>query len=387
MSACPATVRPRCGRNCTRNATLPSLLLLVLLMFCGWPGATHAACTATDTESHGTCIDNETDWQARRRAAGVFYANNFDYADRDAYLAGAHSYRYAATDDGKPKLDLETKIRLSGRGASRHNWFVSEGANELGPAWAYSFDGPGLHTTNALRQRFYMQYAMYADPTWARFVYQNGAIKNHILLNPGRSLFAHGEVVLVRSGRGPWVHGFSVSDSARGWFLKWDAPRFVAGDDTIYTFWDADPRVAPSADINSFERRFGPRRRHFDAEDKDYAAVPHLAGGHWYVIETYVDLSPGNSIIKVWFAERGKPPILLTGTPEAGMHETADTYRGGFLINRAEDARTWVDNDTFVVYDELLVSEQPIAFPGDHTLPTPGRELPANWPPADAEMR
>ena len=363
------------------------LLGLAALLLTAAPRAALAACTASVEQAAGTCLDNEADWLARSTAPGVFYANGFDYADRDAYLAGAHSYTYAATRDGKFKLDLDTRIHLSGRAASRHNWYASEGPNEAGPAWGYSFDGPGRRTTKLIKQRFYVQYALYADSTWARFTYPKGAIKTHILLNPGRPLFAHGEVVLVRSGRGPWPHGFSVSDSARGWFLNWQAPHFVSGDDTIFTFWDGQPQNAAPTDVDKFERRYGPRRRHLIHDDPDYAQVPHIEGGRWYVVEAYVDLTGGNSVVKMWFAERGKPPVLLTGTLHAKMRANGDTYRGGYLISRAEDTRLWVNKDTFVVYDELLVSDQPIDFPGGLALPSPGPKAPPNWPPANATLR
>jgi hypothetical protein len=359
----------------------------LLAMLCGLPPGAGAACSASVEQSAGTCLDNEADWRARSGATGVFYANNFDYPNRAAYLAGAHSYRYEDSPDGKAKLDLETTVNLTGRGASRHNWFASEGPNEQGPVWAYSFDGPGRHSTTTSRQRVYVQFAMYADPTWARFTYAQGAIKTHILLNPASAPFAHGEIVLVRSGRGPWPHGFSVSNSARGWMLTWQLPRFVQGDDTIYTFWDGAPGTSPPTDVDAFERRYGPRRRHFEASDPDYAKVPHIEGGRWYVIELYVELADSKSVVKMWFAERGKPAVLLSGTLRAGINVTADTYRGGFLINRAENARQWVDADTFVVYDELLLSDQPIDFPGGFPLPSPGIAAPPDWPPPATGLR
>lgn len=376
------------ARAITRRWQSFAISVLVTLMGTGpLPVSATGQC-----KTSSPCIDNEADWRARSLAKGVFYANNFDYPDRAAYLAGAHSYHNPNTRSGAPKLELETRIKLSGRGASRHNWLLEEGANEAGPAWDYSFDGLGAKTEQTRKQRFYVQYAMYADEEWVNFAYQPGAIKNHILFDPSAAPFDHGEIVITRAGTGPWLHGFSVAGTSMGFFLMWRAPHFVAGDDTYYTFWNsrqgqADAHRDPPTDIDKFERHYGPRRRNAGPKDPDYDHVPRIKPGRWYVVEAYVDVDDSQSVLKIWFAERGRPPILLTGSMDLGIRPGVHTYRGGFLLNRAEDTPRWISKDTFVVFDELLVSDEPIAFPGGYELPWPGRAAPPNWPPPATQQR
>ncbi len=331
------------------------------------------------------------DWHSRSTASGVFYANNFNYADRAAYLADAHSYHYSETADQKPKLDLDTTIKLSGAGASRHNWFASEGANEGGPAWNFSFDGVGADTTNTKKTEFYLQYSMYVHSGWVDFVYTDGSIKTMIIFNPAVAPFATGEIVQTRSGRGPWPTGFRVTKSALGWQMVWSTPSFVDGDDTYYTFWDGGPQSENGetdlTDINLFERRWGVRRRNRDPSDPDYANIPKLEGGKWYTFEVYVNVNSPNSVFKCWFAERGQPPILLYGYMDMGIAENTDTYRGAHLINRAENTTVWVPQDTFINFDEVIASDNEVPFPGGHALPSSGTVTPPNWPAAGSGPR
>lgn len=337
------------------------------------------------------CGRAENDWAVRASGARVFYANHFDYPTRDAYLASAHSYLYAETRDGLPKLDLERTRTLSGPGASRHNWFVSEGPNERGPSWNLSFSGPGAKDVSRRQTHFYLQFAVYVEETWARFAYGDGAIKLLMLLDPSSPPFAPGEVVLTRHGTAPWLWGFRVTTVAAAYQLMWNQPWFVKADDTIYTFYDAGPVARDGetdrTDIDLFEQRWGPRRRNLDPADPDYATAPRLEGGKWYTIEVHVDVREARSVLKVWFAEYGAPPILLTGYIDSGLTANTHTYRGAFLLNRAENTRSWVEEDTFVLFDEIIVSEEPIAFPGGYGLPWPGNEIPHAWPPAGTTPR
>ena len=337
------------------------------------------------------CLDDEADWLARSQAPGVFYANNFDYQTRDEYINASHSRQYSQADNGAFKLDLETGIKLTGNGASRHNWIAAEGANERGPAWNFSFDGPGAQTTNTRKTEFYLQYSMYVDQGYVDFTYTDGGIKSLIIYNPAVAPFSAGEIVLTRRGRGPWPSGFYVTNTSRGFQLIWSEPNFVNGDDTYYTFWDGGPQSeggetdATSRDL--FERRWGVRRRSQDRTDPDYANIPQFEGGKWFTFTTYVNVEGGNSVIKVWFAERGEPPILLYGGIDTGIPSNNNTYRVAHLISRAENTTRWINEDTFIVFDEVIVSDNPIDFPGGYALPYAGTETPPSWPPAGARFR
>lgn len=349
--------------------------------------------TAGGTRSGSVaCLDNAADWQARSTGPSVFYSNNFDFPDRDTYINAAHSKQYAETANGTFKLDLETGIKLTGNGASRHNWIAAEGANERGPAWNYSFDGLGAKSTNTRKTEFYLQYSMYVDQGWVDFTYTRGSIKTQIIFNPAVAPFSPGEIVLYRRGRGPWPGGFYVNtNTSLPFSLVWSEPSIVNGDDTYYTFWDAGPQFEgnetdrTSRDL--FERRWGVRRRNQDRTDPDYADVPRFEGGKWYTFETYVNVEGSNTTVKVWFAERGQPPILLYGAMETSLPTTSNTYRGAHLINRAENTDVWVETDTFIIFDEIIASDEPINFPGGYDLPTPGTQTPPNWPPAGTRTR
>ncbi len=346
---------------------------------------------STASAANRLCGRAEQDWTARASAPGVFYTNNFDYPSREAYLGGAHSYVYADTADGLPKLDLERHLTLSGAGASRHNWYAAEGPNEAGPSWNLSFAGPGAKEVPHKATRFYMQFALYADDEWARFTYREGGIKLLMLLDPSSAPFAPGEVVIARHGGGAWLSGFRVTKMAAGFQLTWRTPWIVRGDDSIYTFYDAGPverdGETDATDIDLFEQRWGPRRRNLDPTDPDYRDAPRFEGGNWYTVEVHVDVRGGASVLKIWFAEYGAPPVLLTGYMDSGLRENTHTYRGAFLINRAENTTSWVDEDTFVLFDEVIVSDAPIPFPGGYELPWPGSETPQGWPPAGASPR
>lgn len=355
--------------------------------------ATALRCAGGSTASAANrlCGRAELDWSARAAAPGVFYANNFDYASREAYLGGAHSHVYAETANGLPKLDLERALTLSGSGASRHNWYAVEGPNESGPSWNLSFAGPGAKDVSRKATRFYLQVAIYADDEWARFTYREGAIKLLMLLDPSSAPFAPGEIVIARHGGGAWLSGFRVTNMAAGFQLMWNSPWIVRGDDSIYTFYDAGPVArdgeSDATDLDLFEQRWGPRRRNLDPTDPDYAAAPRFQGGNWYTLEVHVDVRDGASVLKIWFAEYGAPPVLLTGFMDSGLRENSHTYRGAFLINRAENTTSWVNEDTFVVFDEVIVSDAPIPFPGGYELPWPGSETPLGWPPAGSSPR
>jgi hypothetical protein len=329
-------------------------------------------------------------WEQRSIAPGTFYANNFDYDNRTEYLDDAKQTTYGETADFKPKLDLETTITLSGKGASRHNWFVSEGANEAGPSWDFSFDGVGATTTNTKKEEFYIQYSLYVDQGWVDFNYTEGDIKTLILFNPGVPPFAHGELVMLRDGDAPFPNTFYVTSSALTPTLAWSSPSFMGGDDTFYTFYDGGAQSTngetDQTDIDLFEQRYGPRRRN-KAGGASIPGVPKFEGNKWYTFGIYVNVTAGNSIFKVWFSEYGQSPELLMGYMDVGITSNSNTYRGGYLINRAENTTTWVANDTFIIFDELISSDNEILWPTGESLPYPGTSTPANWPPTGSTPR
>jgi hypothetical protein len=333
-------------------------------------------------------------WEQRSTALGVFYANNFDYDNRTQYIDDANQTSYEETTDFKPKLDLETTITLSGKGASRHNWFVSEGANEAGPSWDFSFDGIGAQTTNTKKEEFYMQYSLYVDQGWVDFNYTGGSIKTLILYNPGVPPFAHGELVMLRHGKSPFPSSFYVTNTAISPTLVWSTPSFVNGDDTYYSFYDGGTQSAngetDQTDINLFEQRYGPRRRNA-ANGARIPGIPKFEGDKWYTFGIYVNVTAGNSVFKVWFSEHGQSPELLLGYMNTGITSNNSTYRGGHLISRAENAfndpDSWITSDTFIAFDELIVSDNEILWPTGDSLPYPGTITPANWPPAGSRTR
>lgn len=330
-------------------------------------------------------------WEQRSTAPGVFYANNFDYDNRTEYLADAKQIAYPETADFKPKLDLDTTIKLSGKGSSRHNWFVSEGANEAGPSWDFSFEGVGAKTTNSKKEEFYMQYSLYVDQQWVDFNYTAGNIKTLIIYHPGVPPFDHGELVMTRNGAAAFPSSFYVTNSALSPTLIWSAPSFVVGDDTYYTFYDNGPQSAngetDQTDIGLFEQRYGPRRRN-SAGGASIPGVPKFEGNKWYTFGIYVNVTAGNSIFKVWFSEYGQPPELLYGYMVTGIVSNDNTYRGAHLISRAENAfhnpEQWITSDTFIAFDEVIVSDNEIVWPTGDALPYPGTSTPTNWPPEGA---
>lgn len=91
-------------------------------------------------------------------------------------------------------------------------------------------------------------------------------------------------------------------------------------------------------------------------------------------------VSYNKGMVKIWMAPYGSAPVLSLGSTNAQL---GNIGHSGFQFGpRTEDVwvGTWPTSDTFVRYTDFIVSDNPINFPGGHTLPYTGTTLPANFP-------
>jgi hypothetical protein len=297
---------------------------------------------------------------------------------------------------------------------------AGRGSSGVGIDWT----GIGVRAGNSeyksvIKHEFYVQFAVYADQLYRDFWYGTSGSpylwggKIAIVESPDSS-FDYGEVVLTRVPRAPG--GF-----VQLYRLEGPSP---AGGGSVNQFWLYYPSVndwvingmfdrgTPSVtSVDSMQRRHGlnygngPLGHAYNAsnvEDADieFADQPRLVANGWTVFEIYVkQVSSGKSVVKMWMAPYGEPPVLVSGAMDANLpyigsmdgsnNYPREIYSGLQLTNyHNQDQGTplWPaeGQDTFISYAEIIASESPIDFPGGHTLPHPGIESPPNYPPQGA---
>lgn len=349
-------------------------------------------------ETPCSAVDANADWESRSKAAGVFFRNNFTYSDPNESAlitnsAGLRSSTWGGSTD--TRLVWDPSIRLSGNGSCRINQPASPRGNYS--AYRITWDGIGAATKRTSKTQFYLQFAFYADAVyrdtnfgWTTDEGGRWGGKIAIIEAPDRSNDI-GEVVLRRCSKpGGYFLAYRLDDQAR--YRHFYMQHNVGGTNhwTTYPFIN---RGSPSVtNVNTLEQRHGPTySSDLTGTDPDYQHVPRFPANSWFVFETYVDMV--NDIVKIWGAPYGSAPELCTGgmgsyvrLPSVGTRDSSGTplYTGVQLTNYPNDADRWNATDTFICYDEVIGSDNPIPFPGGYNLPYPGTERPPDFPPAGA---
>jgi hypothetical protein len=115
-------------------------------------------------------------------------------------------------------------------------------------------------------------------------------------------------------------------------------------------------------------------------------AVPWQMDG-WTTLEAYLEYSGSGSTIKVWAAPYGQPPVLIVNeVKRVGLGSPGSNAWSRFeLLNYATGRTSEGSRPTQnTYYDEVIVSTQPIKFPGGFSLdatvvhPNPVTNLRAN---------
>ena len=91
----------------------------------------------------------------------------------------------------------------------------------------------------------------------------------------------------------------------------------------------------------------------------------------WTTVEVYANLD--TQIVRLWTAHTGERPVLEVESRNAdlgsGRTPTGDEYSGIQLVPRINNLLGDPSrNPTFVLYDELIVSTEPIPFPGGFAI-------------------
>lgn len=351
----------------------------------------------------------EADWTARSTASGVFYRNNFSW--KNGTTAGTETQPIATTQDlldsanyltgtgiAQNLLTLDTTRKLSGVGSMKMT--MPAGSGHI-CNYHLSFQGKGLRMTTPTqycgvsKYEFYVQFAYWADPVNRDFDYGSGyGGKILQILAPYVSTFQIGEVVIRRSPTAPngLLQGYRFKESgSSSTFQDYNS----GTSDFCYTNFlcrntGEDISTGTVAEkINKLQRKHGATLYNSPANDVDIQHVPKLldagVSGGWMVIEAYVRLgqSGDGGTVKVWAAPYGQAPTLLFGSMSAGLPDRGWTYSestqlftGIQVSNYMNSPAQYPQTETFMCYDEIICSDNPINFPGGYSIPYPGTTTP-----------
>ena len=336
------------------------------------------------------------------RSAGSFYANNFDFANRAAYLQGCHNAKYGWTgasfgDDGKTdpipsgqeKLTFDTVEKASGAGSSKHTLYPSEGASEAGPAYNISFDGIGATTKNTSKYDFYAQWRVKINQAFIDHNPSTPMTKMAIIYSPDRS-FEQGEVVPgFVNGRQSVITGYRLTPSGTPGYKNNGYTHPGGVSNFVYTNFVNKGVYSGGTTFDEFQRQYGYTQYDFGGSggvsqsDADIQHLPLLTDGSWSTIMVYIRTSTNPRIVKVWVANEDEEPILLYGCmddeiPLAPKNDGAGTqiYSGIQFLMRPEDTSNAPAAPISMWIDEVICSDNPIQFPGGFDAPFLGTEVP-----------
>jgi hypothetical protein len=376
------------GMQNIRAATNPFLacnLALVLLLFCA--GATAAV------------QDPEADWQMRSSAAGVFYSNNFDFADSDALRKSNYGGANVPRSD---QLFLETNNKLSGHGAAKMTVLKADGEGTA--SYRHSWVMPvGSQTKGILKKALYYQFSIYIPRYMLdhRFATVNNVVPNHkwaVIMEPDQS-FSTGEIVVTTKGFRGFVTAYTIRGStgvAAHFENIWPAGSGnPCRPNTIDYQWqpavDAGPQSeGGQTDATScalFKRRYGPTYGSFTGTVKygegtlteqgnpePEAAINGITWvpDAWNVVEVYVNEDA--QTVKLWHAKRGDAPrLVIDKVGDADIGHRENNYTGAQILPRLEErAPDSTRQDSYAIYDEIIASDNPVVFPGGHSLDEAG---------------
>jgi hypothetical protein len=338
---------------------------------------------------HGVS-DPDADWAVRAFQPGVFYRNDFDYADQAAlaassYLNMPNSSRASLVADGA----------ISGK-AMRIDVLKTDGEGDTGD-YRLSFDGAGAQTKATVKKAFYFQFSIYL-PSYIldhRFKTSDGGIYNHkwaIIQEPDQS-FGIGEVVAItpffRKCVGTYRLRSSTGQADTIWRIIHGSPGHPNTDYHFLSTIDAGPQSdgAGGTDSNTvalYKRRYGfiydlqsgttnygtplSAQGQPDADSAINGAA--WFADDWNTLQFYVNQS--TNTVKVWHARRGDPPgLIIDGTGTADLGNRSGNWTGAQLLPRLEERISDLTRqDTYAMYAEVIGSDNLINFPGGFVPPS-----------------
>ncbi|HKS58875.1 MAG TPA: hypothetical protein VJS12_26525 [Steroidobacteraceae bacterium] len=325
--------------------------------------------------------DVNSDWVSRSTGPGVFYKNNFDFADTQALINSSYGEL-----PNSSRAVLETTNKLSGRGAFKA--LILKSSDESTPDYRHSFDMPvGSQTKNVKKKAFYYQFAVYL-PRYIldhRFKTVNNQTdtrhKFAIIMEPDQS-FDSGEVVITNAHFRRFVGAYRITNGGSATdFVQEVSGTPCTGGNPNYRRQNAINAGPQSSggqtDATScalYKRRYGPVHYDFSTPNSygdTLVADPDAAmnGGAWVpdawnVVEVQVDAN--TQTLKLWHAVYGnQPKLVLSYSGNADIGARANNYTGVQLLPRLEElAPDSTRQDTYAIYAEIIASDQFIAFPG-----------------------
>lgn len=334
----------------------------------------------------------DADWYQRSTASGVFYSNNFTYKDtaKTQLITNDADLRASAAQVGGTTTSnrWNTTQKLSGNGSLKMEMLAN---SENYGGWNLDFGGIAVSSKAVSKHQFYFQFAYYVDSTFFNLfpgVTASYGGKICIIECPNSS-FDPGEVVIRRLPiPGGYMWGYLI-DSA-GVVKNFGLNTLSNTDAALNNFTDlGSPAVTNTA---TAQQRYGVNYNNKDdtTANSNYAtSSTKFVSNGWFVFEVMVDQV--NNVVKVWGAPYGSAPALIMGRMAANLPSVGTTdlgsnpqqlYTGVQLTNYPNTWTNYPTSDTFVGYDELIASDNPIRFPGGFDIPFTGTTTPTGYPPA-----
>lgn len=359
-----------------KHTFLPRSLVLAAAALLCTAGAARAA------------VDTEADWQQRKSAAGVFYSQSFDFANKSELLDAAVGSTGGGYTDNPPgnEIDLDSAIKLSGGKSLK---IITHGAaSGNGGSWSDFYDGKDGSTSY---KTFYFQFAIYLPR--ATLAYRSKGGDGQLKL---ANLEQYGAAQIVVTNRK--FLGFpTILLNGSGTLEKQISENVVPNVGSEYIFQPAvDTGGGSPGDACEFWERYGPSRGvsmnddynegsqpRLDLRNLTYgwpnrcalkAGVPFAVDG-WTVVELYVDYNTANpqqSTLKGWAAPYGSAPRMFVNEVNTLKLGTRDeVYRRFELLNYDTPRESEANRPTmFTYFDEVLISTSPVKFPGGFSLPS-----------------
>lgn len=354
--------------------------------------------------------DADADFAARASAAGVKYATNFtdvyvngvlqparaiaskqDMIDESIGIGDSSFSTRPVGEQAADHLAWDTTKKLSGAASLRINTMAGDGA--AGGSWAFRPNG----TDATVFRELYCQFSVYYPRETLGYRYAlNTSVGQLKVINFGQ--FGGGQIVVSN-----WrFMGFPSAFSNGGGMIAEDIGAIIStpnpwGTDAQRN-QDAIDAGGPTSTQTEQLLRYGPLGRGLDAvQDLGFNAgqplvylraqpsgwpdtraatngVPFVLDG-WTTIECYMKYNvanPAQSTFQMWAAPYGQPPkLIMSGIGNVPLNTNTTNSWDRFELLNYDTERTsqvGVRPLMFTYYDEVIVSSQPISFPGGHPL-------------------
>ncbi len=323
------------------------------------------------------------DWASRSGAAGVLSAYRFDSVDE--------INNWKQLDGSAGNVAWETGNKTSGNGALRINVLNSDGSNS--GSWRRWLADDQREFTEG--DEFYVSYRQYFPSYFSTHVFNGGGWKQSIISRNAAEMNGVSqdcstgecgsnqlnELVLVNNRYRGLIQGYNRNSN--GAYPGWDVGTSNACSNTDFVYQNAvdrGPQNVGSACENDRARYGGLFSYGSRTGSPDPLTGAFTYGeDQWVTFKLWVKLgsqgtSTANSQVKIWAAREGENWDLLIDRDNLDLgagpaHNTLWLlpYDTGKQANPSRQ-------DTYTLYDEVIVSLNDIVVPGGDALPPPPAE-------------